>query len=70
VIHNHDAASFIKWHYKTGVRIRGAWLKLGETVRQRWSSYERAKYTTMDSMDEGGLGRSVDSGFDYDGLRF
>jgi len=40
----YDGASIIlcTWHYNMGVRIRGAWLKLGETVRQRWSTYERA----------------------------
>jgi len=29
---------------KMGVRIRGAWLKLEENVRGRWSAYDEAGF--------------------------
>lgn len=47
---------------KMGMRIRAAWLQLGENVRGRWSAYDRARASL--SMDE-----SVDNG-DVEGDRF
>jgi len=39
---------------KLGMRIRGAWLLLGEKVRGRWTTYSEARSSmSMDSMDEG-----------------
>lgn len=50
---------------KIGVRIRDAFLKLGENVRGRWSAYDQARESlsaTFDSMDEGDAEEGV--GFD------
>jgi len=40
---------------KMGVRIRGAWLKLEENVRGRWSAYDEARRSMSmdDSIDDG-----------------
>ena len=56
---------------KMGMRIRDAWLRLGENIRGRWKAYDTARSSYMESMDEGdieeGSGQDLNkSFFDFD----